>query len=507
MLTIKNDNVYNTIEETAFIPFRGGSTVQKHQMYINGQFTDAENGEWMDVVNPSTDEAVSQVPKATRADVARAIDAAEAAQDAWEETPAVERGVYLHRIAAGIRERSDEIARLISEEVGKTIELSTVEVNFTADYMDYMAEWARRYEGEIVQSDRDNEHIFVFKRAIGVTTGILPWNFPFFLIARKMAPALITGNTIVVKPSAESPNNAIAFAQIADKAGLPPGVFNLVTGRGGEVGSELASNPKVGMVSLTGSVPAGQKVMQAAAENIIKVSLELGGKAPAIVHKDADLDLAVKAVVDSRVINTGQVCNCAERVYVHEAIKEEFTNRLVEAMRAVKYGDPLQDSDIHMGPLINKDAQDSVQAKVDRAVEQGAKLLLGGKKVEGKGSFYEPTVIGDATNDMEIIQEEIFGPVIPIVTFTNLDEAIALANDSEFGLTSSLYTQNLNVAMKVVKRLKYGETYINRENFEAMQGFHAGWRKSGIGGADGKHGLNEYLQTQVVYLQYDKDIN
>lgn len=475
-------------------------------MYINGQFTESETSEFMDVTNPSTDEVISQVPKATKNDVVRAIDAAEAAQTAWEETPAVERGKYLHAIADGIRGEADVIARLISEEVGKTLELSTVEVNFTADYMDYMAEWARRYEGEIVQSDRDNENIFVFKRAIGVTTGILPWNFPFFLIARKMAPALITGNTIVVKPSVESPNNAIAFTKIVDKAGLPAGVFNLVTGRGGEVGNELASNPKVGMVSLTGSVPAGQKVMEAAAENIIKVSLELGGKAPAIVMDDADLDLAVKAIVDSRVINTGQVCNCAERVYVHEKIKDEFTSRLVEAMKAVKYGNPLTDTGIHMGPLINKAAQDSVQQKVDRAVEEGAKVILGGKKVEGTGSFFEPTVIADATNEMEIVQDEIFGPVIPIVTFGNLDEAIELANDSEFGLTSSLYTQNLNVAMKVIKRLKYGETYINRENFEAMQGFHAGWRKSGIGGADGKHGLNEYLQTQVVYLQYDKSV-
>ncbi|MFF2909804.1 aldehyde dehydrogenase [Paenibacillus sp. NPDC057934] len=481
--------------------------MEKHLMYIDGQFVESEGKEWMDVTNPATDEVISQVPKATRNDVVRAINAAEAAQLAWEETPAVDRGKYLHAIADGIRAEVDILARLISEEVGKTLELSTVEVNFTADYMDYMAEWARRYEGEIVQSDRDNENIFVFKRAIGVTTGILPWNFPFFLIARKMAPALITGNTIVVKPSAESPNNAVAFAKIVDHIGLPKGVFNLVTGKGGEVGNELASNPKVGMVSLTGSVPAGQKVMQAAAENIIKVSLELGGKAPAIVMDDADLDLAVKAIVDSRVINTGQVCNCAERVYVHEKIKDEFTFRLVEAMSAVKYGDPLKDKDIHMGPLINKAAQESVQQKVDRAVEEGAKIALGGSKVEGSGSFFEPTVITDATNDMEIVQEEIFGPVIPIISFANLDEAITLANDSEFGLTSSLYTQNLNVAMKVIKRLKYGETYINRENFEAMQGFHAGWRKSGIGGADGKHGLNEYLQTHVVYLQYDKSIN
>ena len=335
--------------------------------------------------------------------------------------PAIERASWLRKISAGIRERAGEISALIVEEGGKIQQLAEVEVAFTADYIDYMAEWARRYEGEIIQSDRPGENILLFKRALGVTTGILPWNFPFFLIARKMAPALLTGNTIVIKPSEFTPNNAIAFAKIVDEIGLPRGVFNLVLGRGETVGQELAGNPKVAMVSMTGSVSAGEKIMATAAKNITKVCLELGGKAPAIVMDDADLELAVKAIVDSRVINSGQVCNCAERVYVQKGIYDQFVNRLGEAMQAV--------------------------------------------------------------------------------AFDTLEEAISMANDSDYGLTSSLYTQNLNVAMKAIKGLKFGETYINRENFEAMQGFHAGWRKSGIGGADGKHGLHEYLQTQVVYLQ------
>ncbi|MBC6315725.1 aldehyde dehydrogenase [Listeria grandensis] len=478
----------------------------QHEMYINGEFVLSSNGEFFDVINPATEKIISQVPKATKADAKRAIDAAEDAQIAWEALPAVERGVYLHKIATKIREQVPKIAKLISEEVGKTLALSEVEVNFTADYLDYMAEWARRYEGEILQSDRPNEHIFVFKKAIGVTTGILPWNFPFFLIARKMAPALITGNTIVVKPSAESPNNAVAFTKIVDQIGLPKGVYNMITGRGGEIGDELAGNPKVGLVSLTGSEPAGQKVMQAASENITKVNLELGGKAPAIVLNDADLDLAVKAIVDSRVINSGQVCNCVERVYVQEDVKDAFTAKFVKAMEAVQYGDPLASADLDMGPLVNKSAQQSVQAKVDRAVAQGAKILTGGKAVEGTGFFFQPTVIGDATNDMEIMHDEVFGPVAPIGTFKTLDEAIKLANDCDYGLTSSVYTTNLDRAMKVIRQLKFGETYVNRENFEAMQGFHAGFRKSGIGGADGKHGLEEYLQTHVVYLQFDQNI-
>lgn len=480
--------------------------IKKYQMYINGEFVESENKELIDVINPSTDEVVSQAPLGTINDVQKAIDAADAAQEDWEALPAVERGVYLRKIANKIRENADELTYIISEEIGKTKELSNVEVHFTADYIEYMAEWARRYEGEIVQSDRPHENIFVFKKAIGVTTGILPWNFPFFLIARKMAPALITGNTIVVKPSEESSNNAAVFAKLVDEVGLPKGVFNLVTGRGGEIGNELSSNPKVGLVSLTGSVGAGQKVMEAASENITKVNLELGGKAPALVLNDADIDLAVKSIVESRVINTGQVCNCAERIYVQEDIKDEFTNKFVEAMKKVTYGNPLESEGIDMGPLINKNSQQEVKAKVDKAVAEGAELLCGGNIVEGEGCFFEPTVLASTKNEMNIMQEEVFGPVAPIATFKTIDEVIGLANDSEYGLTSSVYTQNISKAMKIVRKLKYGETYINRENFEAMQGFHAGTKKSGIGGADGRHGLEEYLQTHVVYLEYDNNV-
>jgi len=470
-------------------------------MYIDGQFVTWQGDAWIDVVNPATEALISRIPDGTADDARKAIDAAARAQPAWEALPAIERAGWLRKIAAGIREQASEISALIVEEGGKIQQLAEVEVAFTADYIEYMAEWARRYEGEILQSDRPGENILVFKRALGVTTGILPWNFPFFLIARKLAPALVTGNTIVIKPSEFTPNNAIAFAKIVDSIGLPRGVFNLVLGRGETVGQELAGNPKVAMVSMTGSVGAGEKIMAAAAKNITKVCLELGGKAPAIVMDDADLELAVKAIVDSRVINTGQVCNCAERVYVQKGIYDRFVNRLGEAMNAVEYGDPAARNDIAMGPLINAAALARVEQKVAGAVEQGAKIALGGKAVEGNGYFYPPTLLLDVRQDMTIMHEETFGPVLPVVVFDTLEEALEMANDSDYGLTSSIYTQNLNTAMKAIKGLKFGETYVNRENFEAMQGFHAGWRKSGIGGADGRHGLNEYLQTQVVYLQ------
>ena len=458
------------------------------KMFIDGRFIENESGKWIKVLNPSTEEVISLMPDGTVEDARKAIDAAEKAQNQWERTPSIERAAYLTKIAAGIRKREKELTDIIVREGGKTQGLANVEVLFTADYMDYMAGWARRYEGEIIPSDRPHENIFLFKRPIGVTTGILPWNFPFFLVARKAAPALITGNTIVIKPSQLTPENAYVFAQIVEEAGLPAGVFNLVNGRGSVIGHELAANPKVGMVSLTGSVGAGQQTMAAAAPNITKVSLELGGKAPAIVMKDADIDLAVKSII-------------AERVYVDKAIKETFMEKLVAGMKQVKVGNPNEVADLDMGPLIEASALESMEKKVERAIQQGARLLCGGHRIGTKGYFFEPTVLDCVTQKMDIIQEETFGPILPVVEYSDINDAIAWANDCEYGLTSSVYTQNLDNAFKVMRSLKFGETYINRENFEAMQGFHAGWRKSGIGGADGKHGLEEYLQTQVVYLE------
>ncbi len=473
-----------------------------HPNFIDGRFVVPAGADRIPVLNPARGTVIGEIPDTPPAIVGEAVAAAQRAQPAWARLPAIERAGHLRRIAAKLREHTEEIARIITEEQGKLLSLARIEAAFTADFIDYMAEWARRIEGEIITSDRPGENIFLFRQPLGVIGGILPWNFPFFLIARKMAPALVTGNTIVIKASEETPNNAAKFVELLAQTDLPPGVFNLVHGRGATTGQALAADPRLGMVSFTGSVETGSKIMAAAARNITKVNLELGGKAPAIVLPDADLDLAVRAIRDSRVINSGQVCNCAERIYVHRDVAAAFLERFVPVMRATSWGDPLGEREVGMGPLVNAAQARKVDAAVRMAVEQGARVLTGGKLVEeGGGYYFEPTVVTDTRQDMDIMQREIFGPVAPVHVVDSVDEAIAKANDSIYGLTSSIYTRDLGAAMRACNELRFGETYINRENFEAMQGFHAGQRRSGIGGADGKHGLYEYTQSHVVYLQ------
>lgn len=474
------------------------------QHYIGGRFVaDAGGGDRIAVLNPATGKTIADIPEASAATVDEAVAAARAAQFEWSELPAVERAAYVRAIAGKIVARAGDFAKLISREQGKTLELARSEVLGMADLMVYMAEWARRIEGDIIESDRKGETILLFRRPVGVVAGILPWNFPFYLIGRKLAPALVAGNTIVIKSSEETPLNAFKFAEIVDEVGLPAGVFNLVSGRGRSTGAALASHTDVDLVSFTGSVPTGIAIMEAAARNLTRVNLELGGKAPAIVLKDADIDLAVTAIRKSRTINTGQVCNCAERIFVERAVADEFSEKFVAAMGAVRFGDPLRDEGLDMGPLVNRVQLDKVAGMVERAVAEGADVALGGRRAEsGPGLHYLPTVLLGCRPEMEIMRKEIFGPVAPICVVDSWEEAVAHANDTEYGLTSSLYTRDLNAAMQATRRLKFGETYINRENGEAHQGFHAGRKKSGIGGADGKYGFYEYTETQTVYMAH-----
>lgn len=474
---------------------------RNYRNYIDGEFV-PNTATLIDVINPATCAVIGRIPGTDTSEVDRAVAAARRAQGAWEKRPAIERAGFLREIAQKLRENRINLADCIVQEQGKVRSLALVEVDFTADYMDYMAEWARRIEGEVLTSDRPNETMLLLRKPVGVVAGILPWNFPFFLIARKLAPALVTGNTIVIKPSEETPLNAYIFAELVNETRLPKGVFNLIGGRGSDTGEALAAHPDIDMITFTGSVATGSHIMQLAGKNLTKVNLELGGKAPAIVLKDADLDLAANAIYNSRIINTGQVCNCAERVYVENEVHDVFVEKLKTLFEATRYGDPSLDDTLQMGPLINKNALEKVTRAVELALEQGASLVCGGKVADrGTGFHIEPTLLIGATHDMAIMKYETFGPVLPVQAVNSLEDAIALANDSEFGLTSSIYTRDLNAALKASRELKFGETYINRENFEAMQGFHAGRRKSGIGGADGKHGLYEFTETHVVYIQ------
>ncbi len=471
------------------------------KMYINGEFVESKSDKWIDVLNPSTEEVIARQPEGTKEDVDEALDAARKAQKAWEKTPAIQRAEYLLKIAQGITDRRNEFIEIIMCEQGKTRSWATIEVDATISYFNYMASFARHIEGEIIPSDNPGETILLTKKPIGVVAGILPWNFPFFLIARKAGAALIAGCSIVLKPSQLTPVNCCVFAEVVDKAGLPAGLFNVVTGKGSVVGHELAASPKIDIVSVTGSVGAGENIMKDAATNITKVSLELGGKAPVIVFPDADLDLAAQAILDSRIGNNGQICNNAERLYVHKDVKDALTKKLVEKFEAVKVGDPFSADDIDMGPLVEKRALESVEAKVEDAVRQGAKILCGGHRVGDKGYFYAATLLDDCRQDMDIAHEETFGPVLPIIVWDNLDQVIEWANDCEYGLASSIFTNDINSAARCIRELEFGETYVNRFHFEAIQGFHAGVKKSGIGGADGKHGVEEYLRTHVTYLQ------
>ncbi|MDQ0207137.1 aldehyde dehydrogenase [Alkalicoccobacillus murimartini] len=477
-----------------------------HQLYINGKYVDSKSDEMIDVVNPSTEQVISKIANATEEETNQAIETAFEAQKKWAKQTQVERGKIVRDLGQRLEANKERFVELLIEEQGKDYELANGEVQTAIDYFYYMSEWARRIEGEIVPSDRPNEQILMQRKPIGVVGGIVPWNFPVFILARKVATSLITGCSIVLKPSQQTPNTAVEFTKLVDQSDLPAGVYNLVTGKGSSVGNILASHPKVAMITMTGGVGAGTKVMEAAAQNMTKVNLELGGKAPAIVTKHADIDLAVENITASRLTNNGQACTNAERVYVHEDVSDEFIDKLTKAFKETTYGNPLQNKQADIGPLINKEHLEGVHEMVQRAIEEGARVVTGGQQAKTeKGFFYEPTILVNVEQKSEIIQEEIFGPVLPIMTFKEFDQAIEWANDSKYGLSSSVYTENYHEAMRAADELLFGETFVNRENFEAIQGYHAGLRQSGLGGTDGKHGVGDFLVTHAVYMQFKQE--
>lgn len=482
---------------------RGERKVQIYKAYIKGEFV--ESSDFLEVNYPATGVLVAKVPALTKEDTEEAIESAHIAFKEWKVTPSYKRAEYVSNLLTLMRKEENlaEIGRAITQETGKPFDAAKSEVFYGADLGEYQAQWARRIEGSVVDSDSTNEKILTYKEPLGVVVTIIPWNFPIYVLMRKVVPALIAGNTVVIKPSIKSPVSALKLAELFDEAGFPKGVVNVVTGLDDVVGEALTSSAKVNMVTFTGSTKVGRHIGEKCAANMIRASLELGGKAPAIVMEDADLELAASAIKGGRLANSGQVCNNTERVYVHSSVKEKFTEMLLEKFQEVKVGDGLETPDIEMGPLISKNDAKRVHSLVEGAVAEGAKILCGGKISEELGdSFYPPTLLDLCHQGMNIVHEEVFGPVLPIVTFESLDEVIDMANDSQYGLTSNIYTNNYKHVMELTSRLECGEVYVNRQQGEAYQGYHGGWKQSGIGGDDGKHGFEEFLQIKTVYMKY-----
>ncbi|GAD03773.1 MULTISPECIES: aldehyde dehydrogenase [Agarivorans] len=481
--------------------------MKNYQMYINGSWLDAKSGARAEVLNPSTEEVIATVANGDETDAELAMSAAVAAQKQWRKLPARKRAEKLYELVAEIKANRDFLAELLVQEQGKLLKVARMEVDVTCSFIEYACEWARHIEGDIVESDNPDEHIWIHKVPRGVVVAITAWNFPLALAGRKIGPALVAGNAIIVKPTTETPLATLELAKLADKVGLPKGLLNVVTGPGRSLGDALVRHPKTAMVSMTGSTPAGQAIVRAASDNLAHVQLELGGKAPFIVLDDANIDAAVDAALNSKFDNCGQVCTCNERLYVHEAIYTEFMDKLLAKVKAIKVGDPMnEDSD--MGPKVSAKELANMEAMVAKAIEEGATLVTGGKRLSGeefeKGYWFEPTVFTDVTQEMSLVHEEIFGPILPVVKFTEFDEVINYANDSEYGLSAMIFTDRIKLVMDLVNDLECGEIYVNRGHGEQHQGFHNGYKLSGSGGEDGKYGFEQYLEKKTFYVDFSK---
>ncbi|WP_322103083.1 aldehyde dehydrogenase [Paraburkholderia sp. J41] len=473
--------------------------MRTHQNFINGQFDDA-GAPRIDVFNPANAKWIGHVSAASAADAARAVAAAAAAQPAWRRLPAAERGAILNRFADAIVARAPAIGAALAAESGKSLADATAEAQYAAEILRYHAQWARRVEGEVIPSDSPRENLILMREPIGVVACLIPFNFPIYTLLRKIAPALITGNAVVVRPSNNTPCSAFEVARAAQEAGLPAGIFNVLA-MDHETAAVLCTHGKVGMITLTGSVAAGRKVLDYCKENIAKPSLELGGKTPAIIEDDADLEAAATAIVGSKTSHCGQLCTAIERVYVQASVHDRLVALLRDKMRAVKIGDRAEDAS-RMGPLVSAQARAQIHAMVERAVAAGAVVEAGGRVPEGPGHFYPATLLSHCRHEMEIVQEEIFGPVLPVIAYDTLDDALRMANDHQFGLASVLFTERYRSIMRVSNEIEAGELYVNRTPADPYQGYHAGWKRSGLGGDDGKHGMLEFTQTRLVVMPH-----
>lgn len=477
------------------------ATDMKHYLnFIDNQWVASEDGATFAIDNPATEGLVATVSAASQAQALHACERAAAAQRGWRKLTSVERGAHLHHLADALLARKEAIGAALALESGKSLEDATNEAVYAADVTRYHAEWARRIEGEIIPSDSPCENLMLHREPMGVVACLIPFNYPVYTLLRKIAPALITGNTVVVRPSNNTPCSAFEIAQAVLDAGLPPGVVNILT-MGHDQAQALCTHPKVAMITLTGGVAAGRRVLEYSKTNIAKSSLELGGKTPAIVAADADLEQAASDIVRSKTTHCGQLCTAVERVYVHASVHDALVGKLRAKMSERQFGDRSQHPS-HMGPLISASARQGIHDMVLRAVQQGATLACGGVMPEGKGFFYPPTLLTQVRQDAEIVQEEVFGPVLCVLPYDTFDAALQMASDHQFGLASVLYTENYRHVMQAGNEIEAGELYINRPPADPYQGYHAGWKRSGLGGDDGKHGMLEFTQTRLVIMNY-----
>ncbi|VDC26558.1 aldehyde dehydrogenase [Pseudogemmobacter humi] len=464
--------------------------------FINNEFLTSDGETLVAVLNPATGGQIAHVAAASAAEARAAVDAAAHAQRGWRRLTSVQRAGHLRALADALVARKDKIGGTLALESGKSLEDATSEVVYAAELTRYHAEWARRIEGEIIPSDSPDENLLLQREPIGVVAALIPFNYPVYTLMRKIAPALIAGNTVVARPSNNTPSSALEIARAVRESGFPAGAINIVA-MTHQTAQSVCTHPKVGMITLTGSVGAGRKVLEYSQVNIAKASLELGGKTPAIIEADADLEKAAAAVVASRTTHCGQLCTAIERVYVQDSVHDRFVELLREHMAARSFGDRMQHPQA-MGPLINANSRLNIHQMVERAIDDGARLETGGFIPEGPGWFYPPTLLTNCRQQMEIVQEEVFGPVLPVLRYETTEDALDMANDHQFGLSSVIYTENYRKAMQVANNIEAGEVYINRTPADPYQGYHSGWKRSGLGGDDGKHGMLDFTQTRLV---------
>ena len=475
------------------------TSLLKTQAYVDGRWIDADSGETLPVLNPATGETVAEIAKCGTTETRRAIEAADKAFASWRKTTANERAAVLRKWFDLMMAAQEDLAQIMTAEQGKPLAESRGEIAYGAAYVEWFAEEAKRVYGDTIPAPSDDKRIVVIKQPVGVVACITPWNFPNAMLARKIAPALAAGCTVVCKPANETPLSALAMAELAERAGVPRGVINILGGVTREIGAEITSNPIVRKLTFTGSTEVGKMLVEQCAGTMKRTSMELGGNAPFIVFDDADLDEAVKGAIICKFRNAGQTCVCANRILVQDGIYEEFADKLMAAMADLKLGNGA-DEDVNIGPLINEGAANDVLGFVEDAVAKGATVGTGGARSGLGACFVEPTVLTDVSDDMRVFREEIFGPVAPLFRFKTEEEAIAIANDTEFGLASYFYARDVGRIWRVAEGLEYGIVGINEGIISNPAAPFGGVKESGQGREGSKYGLDDYLEIKYLCL-------